>query len=76
MFQTFFYILGILYSIYCVSFCLMMAYTLWKEHKEEQDSRIQREYDLIRYGARNITMTDLGKYEQVLDTIPEEYMEV
>ena len=74
MFQTFLYILCILYVIYCVTFCFMMCYTLWKEHHEENHNRVQREYNLIRPPSRNIniTMMDLSKYERVLETIPEE----
>ena len=73
MFQIL-YILCILYAIYCVAFCFMMCYTLWKEHHEENHNRVQREYNLIKSRPRNINITrmDFSKHERILETIPEE----
>lgn len=79
MFQTIFYFLLILYVVYCVSFLSLFIYTIWREYREERRNRVRREYDMIRGPPRDIdiTMMDLGNYERVLSTIPEEtYIEV
>jgi len=57
----------------------LFIYTIWREYREERRNRVRREYDMIRGPPRDIdiTMMDLGNYERVLSTIPEEtYIEV